>query len=326
MLKLSHRIRNHNTALAELADKAPSNRMALLLAGGDGTRLRDLTREIVGMPIPKQYCPLLQGSSLLEATLSRVQLFAPYGQINVIVNLDHMDFAMNQLVALPDENVLVQPLNRDTGPGMLFALLNLEKKDPDAIVAAFPTDHFIDNDHAFIAHVLRATNTISLMPDKIAILGIAPDRPETGYGYILPDRPLDTAHKAYHVQAFTEKPSISTAQNIISKGGLWNTFVMVFRISRMLELIRELMPQQYEKLLLLKEAPYKAADLYPTLDPWNLSTSVLSKVPEHLIMHEVADVHWSDWGTRESIERTYKALNMVPFWNFSNSITNPLPG
>jgi hypothetical protein len=89
----------------------------------------------------------------------------------------------------------------------------------------------------------------------------------------------------------------------------------------MLDLIRKLMPLQYEKLLLLREDPYRAADLYETLEPWNLSTHVLSRIPEHLIMHEVADVHWSDWGTRESIERTYKALNMVPFWNLSNSIT-----
>jgi mannose-1-phosphate guanylyltransferase len=321
MLKLSHPIRNHNSRLTALAEKAPANRMALLLAGGDGARLRDLTREIAGAPIPKQYCRLLHGSSLLETTISRAQLFAPCNRISVVVNLDHMDLATSQLIALPDENIFVQPQNRDTGPGMLFALLNLEKKHPDAIVAAFPTDHFIDNDHAFIAHVFQATSTIDRMPDKIAILGIVPDRPDAGYGYILPAGRLSLGEKTYHVQAFTEKPTVSAAQTIISKGGLWNTFVMVFRVSRMLDLIRKLMPLQYEKLLLLREDPDRAADLYETLEPWNLSTHVLSRIPEHLIMHEVADVHWSDWGTRESIERTYKALNMVPFWNLSNSIT-----
>jgi mannose-1-phosphate guanylyltransferase len=326
MVKLSQRIRNCDNGLAELSAKAPSNRIALLLAGGDGTRLQEFTREIVGTPIPKQYCRLLRGSSLLEATLLRARLFAPREQISVVINQDHVELATSQLSSIPSSNIFVQPMNRDTGPGMVFALLNLERSDPDAIVAAFPTDHFIDDDKAFIAHVFRAVHTISSMPDKIAILGITPDSPETGYGYILPANRLGPLQKSYQVGAFMEKPSISIAQNIISRGGLWNSFVMVFRISRMLELVNELMPNEFKKLLLLREEPHKAAELYQTMDSWNFSSQVLSRIPEHLIMHEVADVHWSDWGTRESIEKTYKALNIVPFWNLPSSITNPMPG
>jgi mannose-1-phosphate guanylyltransferase len=326
MLQSSQRISDRDYGLDSLSDSVPSNRIALLLAGGDGARLREFTREIAGTPIPKQYCRLLHGSSLLEATLSRAQLYAPRHRISVVVNMNHLELALSQLSSVPDSNVFVQPLNRDTGPGMVFALLNLERTNPDAIVAAFPTDHFIDNDRAFIAHVLHATNTIARMPDKIAILGIAPDRPETGFGYILPAKPLGTLEKTYHVEAFAEKPSMANVRNIISRGALWNTFVMVFRLSRMLELVGEFMPNEFEKLRLLREEPHKAADLYQNLNPWNLSTQVLSRIPEHLIMHEVADVHWSDWGTRESVERTYKALNMVPFWTPSNSIPNQIPG
>jgi mannose-1-phosphate guanylyltransferase len=325
MLKLSCRIRKFDYCLTDLADRVPSNRIALLLAGGDGTRLQELTREIAGIPIPKQYCRLLHGSSLLEATLSRAKLFAPCTQISAVINQDHLELAMGQLSSIPESNIIVQPMNRDTGPGMVFALLNLERENPDAIVAAFPTDHFIDNDRVFIAHVLCAANTISRMPEKIAILGIAPDRAETGYGYILPAGPLGQSEKAYRVEAFAEKPNISGARSIISRGGLWNTFVIIFRLSRMLELVGELMPEEYEKLMLLRKSPEKAVDLYQTLDSWNLSSQVISRIPEHLIMHELADVHWSDWGTRESVERTYKAFNMVPFWNISNSVANPRP-
>ncbi len=320
MLKLSSHGINHERA------NVSSNYVALLLAGGDGVRLRELTREIAGTPIPKQYCKLWYGSSLLESTLTRANLFAPRDRISVIVNQDHLHLAREQLSSLPESNILVQPLNRDTGPGMLFSLLNLERRYPGAIVVALPTDHFVDNDRAFMAHVLRGVGIITRMPDKIAVLGISPDRPETGYGYILPADPLVSSEKAYYVEAFEEKPDLINAQEIISRGGLWNTFVMVFKISRMLELVGNLVPHHLERLSILEAFPEKAAEIYRDLESWNLSIEVLSKIPEHLIMLEVANVHWSDWGTRESVERTYKTLNMVPFWTSSNSVSNSLPG
>jgi mannose-1-phosphate guanylyltransferase len=324
MLKLARSMMNRETNYANLAVSAPLERVALLLAGGDGTRLQELTREISGAPIPKQYCRLLHGSSLLEATLSRAELFAPSDRITVVVNQNHLGLAREQLKNLPESNILVQPLNRDTGPGMLFALMHLAKTDPDATVAVFPTDHYVDDDRAFIAHVLRAVNMVSHMQDKVAVLGIAPDRPETGYGYILPSNPLASSERAFHVQAFTEKPNIHGARDIISRGGLWNTFVMVFKVSRMLELLAEFVPDEYEKFSELLLWPERAARIYESLEPWNLSAQVLSRIPQHLVTLKVADVGWSDWGTRESVERTYKALNLVPFWNLS--VTNPIPG
>ena len=135
------------------------NRVALLLAGGDGRRLQELTSEIAGAPIPKQYCRLLRDSTLLEATISRARLFASCERISVVINQDHIGLARDQIKSLPRSNVIVQPLNRDTGPGMIFALLQLERAHPDAMVAVFPTDHYVDRDSVFVAHVLRAVNT-----------------------------------------------------------------------------------------------------------------------------------------------------------------------
>ncbi len=304
---------------------SPLNRVALLLAGGDGRRLQDLTSEIAGFPIPKQYCRLLQGRSLLEATISRARLFAGRERISVVINMNHLDLAKDQVSTLPQSNIIVQPLNRDTGPGLIFALLHLERMLPDATVAVFPTDHYIDRDWSFITHVFRAVRTISHMPEKIAVLGVAPDRPETGYGYILPATPLGIESETYRVEAFTEKPSPAGAQSIIAHGGLWNTFVMVFRLSRMLELLQDLVPTEFEKLSELRTSPKKAAALYQTLSPWNLSTQVLARMPQHLLVLKVGNVRWSDWGTRESVERTYRALNLAPLWNLTNSIETQLP-
>jgi mannose-1-phosphate guanylyltransferase len=302
------------------------HRVSLLLAGGDGTRLQDLTREIAGEPIPKQYCPLFKGSSLLEATITRAQLFSPRNQINVIVNQSHLSLARNQLQMLPKDNIFVQPLNRDTGPGLIFALLQLQRVYPDAIVAVFPTDHYVENDLDFIAHVRHAADTISLLQDKIAILGIVPERPETSYGYILPAAPLKFSRNIYHVEAFMEKPNSLHAGDIIAQGGLWNTFVMIFRLSRMMELLQQYAPCQFAEMSELRDVPEKAAKIYHSIDSWNLSTHFLARIPQHLVMVEVADVEWSDWGTRESIERTYRSLNIVPFWNLTQSCPKTATG
>jgi mannose-1-phosphate guanylyltransferase len=266
----------------------------------------------------------LNNSSLLQATLARAQLFAPRDRISVIVNQNHLDLALEQLTGIPGGNVFVQPQNRDTGPGIVFALLNLERIQPDAIVAVFPTDHFINDDRAFIAHTLRAVNTISRMPDRVAVLGIAPNRPETGYGYILPDGPVGPVERAFHVKAFVEKPSLPDAQNIISSGALWNTFVMVFKLRRMLNLLSILVPDEFRILSALRESPNKAAELYRTIAPWNFSNRVLTRMSQHLIMLEVSDVYWDDWGTRESIERTCKALNLFPFWKLPGLAENSI--
>ena len=307
---------------AESDTEALSNRVALLLAGGDGMRLRDLTSKVSGVPIPKQYCRLMQGASLLEAALARTHLLFPLKRINVILNENHMDFAKDQVKSLPASNIIVQPLNRDTGPGLVFALLALERVYKDAIVAVFPTDHYVGNNWEFVAHVMHAMNTISYMPDKIALLGIVPDRPETEYGYILPANPQKTSGNLYHVDSFVEKPNSDDARELIERGGLWNTLVMVFRLSRMLDLAQEMIPREVDGLLGLRSSPEKAGRLYQTMQPWNFSTQLLMRIPQHLVVLRIANVLWSDWGTRESIERTYRLLDLVPSWKMAKATGN----
>lgn len=116
----------------------PANQWTLVLVGGDGTRLQELTREITGAPIPKQYCRLLGERSLLEATLDRARHVTPPHRTLVVVNSDHLAIGRDQLDGVPTANVVVQPCNRDTGPGLLFALQHLAQTDPSAIVVVMP--------------------------------------------------------------------------------------------------------------------------------------------------------------------------------------------
>jgi len=289
---------------------------ALVLAGGDGTRLRELTRLISGAPIPKQYCRILGDRSLLEATLGRIAPLVPRGRTVVIVNRDHVGLAWPQLAALPARNVLMQPENRDTGPGVLFSLLALARRQPDATVALFPSDHHIGDERRFRAHVARMAQLVGEHPEKVALLGVEPDRPEGGFGYILPGEPLRSAagDEAFHVVSFHEKPTPSLAARIVGRGALWNSFVMVFRLRRMLELLHQVRPAGTSRLARLLDDPDALVAAYPSIAPWNFSRDFLARVPEHLAVVRAADVGWSDWGTPEAIEQTLAAMGVFPPW------------
>jgi len=180
---------------------------ALVLAGGDGTRPQALTRVIAGAPIPKQYCRIVGDRSLLETTLARIAPLVPPERTLAIVNHGHLRLARPQLASIPAANVLVQPRNLDTGPGLLVSLLALARRDAAATVAVFPSDHDIRYEVAFRRHVERMALLVAAHPDRIALLGARPERPETGYGYIAVGHRVVGPGEAFRVVAFHEKPA-----------------------------------------------------------------------------------------------------------------------
>src|SRR5262249_5842776 len=147
--------------------------------------------------------------------------------------------------------------------------------------------------------VERMRRIVAENPDKIGILGVRPEHIDTGYGYIAPGRPVAPGADTFAVQAFLEKPSAGRAAAIIRRGALWNSFVMVGGVRRVLELLRVLRP---DDVALLKDVSIDAAALataYDRLRPWNFSRGFLACVPEHLIVTRAEDLGWSDWGTPE---------------------------
>src|SRR3989442_9330585 len=282
-------------------EDAPDGLWGLVLAGGDGTRLRSLTRLIAGVPIPKQYCRIMGDRSLLETTLDRVAPMVPPERTLAIVNRGHLDLARPQLVTLPASNVLVQPRNLDTGPGILVSLLELGRRDAEATIAIFPSDHDIRSEAAFRRYVVQMTHLVDGHPDKIALLGVRPDRPETGYGYIAPGPRVEGFVAAFRVAAFHEKPARSLAAHIIRRGGLWNSFVMVGRVACLIELLREVRPDEVARFRQLPSAPNALAPAYDRLSSWNFSRDFLVRIPQHLVVARADDLGWIDWGTPEAI-------------------------
>ncbi len=287
---------------------------AIVLAGGDGKRLQDFTRTIAGAPIPKQYCRIDGVRSLLEATLARVGLIVPPERTLVIVNRDHLALASAQLADVPRDNVIVQPENRDTGPGLALTLQTLARRAPRATVAMFPSDHWVSDDARFVAHVERGLDLARSLPDKIGLLGVRPDRPDPEHGYILPGLRA-AGMSTFHVRAFMEKPTPQRAAAIVRRGGLWNTFVMTGRVDRMLAHLRSARPDEMAAVAAVAGAPPDVADAaYRVLAPWNFSHGFLTRAVAHLLVLAVHDVAWSDWGTPSAIVRTVAQLAEKPAW------------
>lgn len=281
----------------------------LVLAGGDGARLQDLTRALTGAPIPKQYCRIFGDCSLLETTLARIAPLITRERTFVVLNARHQAMASGQLRHVPKKNLIIQPANRDTGPGVSFSLLHLASRGVAGPLAVFPSDHFFSETAVLLAHVERGVRLLEQYPDKLVLLGIRPDRPDPGYGYIKPGAPLSLANgAAFRVGRFWEKPSPARAAGIVRRGGLWNSFIMVFSPRRVLELLKRIRPADLRLLRHRTASADSLARAYQTLVPWNFSSDFLAHIPQHLLTIAVDDVAWSDLGTPQAVERTLAML------------------
>ena len=146
----------------------------MILAGGEGTRLRSMTREIAGDDRPKQFCPIVGGRTLLEQTRQRVALSIDSNQTLLVVTKRHERFNGSAVDTLPHNLVLEQPENRGTGAAILYALFRIAGRSPLATVAFFPSDHHFSDDEAFMSHVDLAFDEVRARPESVVLLGITP--------------------------------------------------------------------------------------------------------------------------------------------------------
>lgn len=193
-------------------------------AGGAGTRLWPLSRA----SRPKFLLPLLEGRSLLQSTVERVAPFASPDRIYTVSGKGHVAAIARQLPEIPEANLIVEPGMRGTGTAIALAAMLIAQRDPQAIMGSFAADHKIGNLSAF-QHAL-ATAIASAEAGYLTTIGIEPDRPETGYGYI--ERSDDLAPPGgYFARRFVEKPDLETARHFLESGRyLWNASMFVWRV------------------------------------------------------------------------------------------------
>jgi mannose-1-phosphate guanylyltransferase len=217
--------------------------------------------------------------------------------------------------------VVVQPANKETGPGLLLPLLWLAQRSPGATVVVFPADHFIWEEERFLAYVRAAVRSSRCFQDRLVILGVEADGPEQSYGWIAPG-PVCASGVAelYHVRRFWEKPDHDTAARLFANGYLWNTFVLAGHLHAFMRAARQAVPEVLESLgaaaafLGTRYETEVLAATYRSLRPINFSRTLLAGQPEALLALPVRAVYWSDWGDPQRILRTLRRFDRHPAW------------
>ena len=276
----------------------PDNRYALILAGGDGTRLRSFTRAITGDERPKQFAPVIGGQTLLNQTRQRVAISIAEENTFVVVTRKHEQF-YKPLSA--STRLLIQPENKGTAPGLIFPLLRIAAESPNATVAVFPSDHYFTDDQKFMSFVETGLQTAELNPETVTLLGISPAAPESEFGWIEPEL-LQTNNGVAPVHRFWEKPTPTVAQELMERGCLWNSFVMIGRVEAFLKMSRCALPELFSyfealvPVLGTSDEFLNLRTLYSWLPEINFSKEVLERRTADLRVIKVDNVGWSDLG------------------------------
>lgn len=223
---------------------------AMIMAGGRGERFWPKSRK----NLPKQFLSLTDdGVTMIQHTVKRIRPLVDMEDIYIVTNRDYKKLAMEQLPELPEKNILCEPVGRNTAPCVGLAAMHIGKKYDDALMIVLPSDHLIKYNSMFV-DVLKDACAVAEKGDNLTTIGITPNYPETGYGYIKFD-PDQSEGRAYGVECFVEKPDLKTAKEYLAdESYLWNSGMFVWKISTILKDIEKFLPEMYEGLLKIKAA------------------------------------------------------------------------
>jgi mannose-1-phosphate guanylyltransferase len=295
----------------------------VILAGGDGTRLKAVSRLISGDNRPKQFCALLGNRSLLARTRGRLaSAISPDRMVFAVVR-DHEPFYQPELADVDESRIVVQPANRGTTAAIIYSLLRLTRLENDPIVAFFPADHHFADEMQFARAVDGAFDAVHKRPGLLVLLGARADRAEVEFGWIEPGMPMANdgsgSPPVFRVNRFWEKPSTATAQALFRHGCLWNTFVIAGRARTFLEVIESTIPhalKPFEPVADSRsrdEETERAAALYEALPPGDFSREVLTRCPERLAVLRMDGAGWGDLGTPEGVLAAMQRAAPVPY-------------
>ncbi len=222
------------------------NLYTLIMAGGSGTRFWPRSK----VAKPKQYLNIFGEDSLLQSTIKRFSNFTKTDNIYIVSGKSQAGVLEEQTPLLPKENLIYEPVGKNTLPCIGLAAMFAERENPDGIMVVSPSDHLIENDELFRDTVLAAAK-IADEKNGIVTIGITPTYPATGYGYVKTDEDITGSEKInqFKVERFVEKPNEETATGYLKQGGFyWNSGLFIFKISVFLKAVRDFAPELYTDL------------------------------------------------------------------------------
>jgi len=307
--------------MAQHGTQAHSHLYGVILAGGSGTRFWPLSRE----RFPKQLLRIIGEETLIQQTVRRLLRSMPPRRIMMVTNEVQAESIKLQLTAWKEEladNYILEPEGRNTAPAIGLAAIRLVRQDPEAIMVVLPADHVIARPAQF-QQAIRVGEKLA-QEGYLVTFGIRPTRPETGYGYIQPNRRAGLGGKqkplGYRVAQFIEKPDLPTAQQYVQSGRFfWNSGIFLWKASSLLEELAQQQPRLFRGLKQIDGLIQAGSSISQLVKPYRRleSISVDHGVMEHSARAAVVpvDFGWSDVGSWGSLEEVAKK-------NSSGNVTN----
>ncbi|PYV40960.1 MAG: hypothetical protein DMG06_18645 [Acidobacteria bacterium] len=293
---------------------------SIILAGGDGERLRSLTERWLGYHKPKQYCTFTGTRSMLQHTLDRADALTTLDRRVTVISRSHLWDGSLRLSEEKTGRLLVQPANRDTAAAVFLGLAYVRAQDPQGTVVLYPSDHFVHPEERFTAVVSNAIIAAERLRRWVFLLGVSPDRSECEYGWIQPGAPLGrmNGHAVRAVKAFVEKPSPDWCRRAMSTGALWNTLVLAASVETLWSMGWSCFPEmmrlfeKYREAIGTLKEEVVVDQIFKEMPARNFSTDLLQRVSRQVAVIELKEVIWSDWGRPRRIVDTLIRMGKPP--------------
>jgi mannose-1-phosphate guanylyltransferase len=318
---------------------------SIVLAGGDGVRMRRWILNHLGTERPKQFCTFTGTRSMLRHTLDRAARISTAHRTYTILGAGQRVYLEPAGCRVRSGRVLEQPRNRGTLAATFVALAHLLERDPDALAVILPSDHYISPEWRFIESVREAALSAEVARDQILLFGASPDFPETEYGWIMPRRahaieePSGKGNGPVAVATFREKPTRREAQFLLESGALWNTMVAVARAWTLWDLAQDAAPstarafREFRRFLQRgngrggdgAEGHELLRDLYEGIETCDFARDFLERVTDRTLVMPLRDVTWSDWGRPERIEQMLSARALIAAGRRADPASRVLP-
>ncbi|MBI6040181.1 MULTISPECIES: mannose-1-phosphate guanylyltransferase [Clostridium] len=278
---------------------------ALIMAGGKGTRFWPLSTE----KKPKQFLNLIGDKTMIQMTVDRIRPIIPIERIFVCTGDSYVDLVKSQLPDIPEKNIIVEPEGRNTAPCIALSAMIIKKYYNDATMVVLPSDHLIKDEDSFRNILLDGEKYLKENDKAILTLGMTPNRPETGYGYIKfsKDKTYINNNEVIKVDKFVEKPNLEKALEYLADGSyLWNGGMFIWTVNNILDQIKEFIPKTYNALknieqINVNELQGYINENYGKTDSISVDYAILEKSNEIYVIP--SDFGWDDVGSWEALDR-----------------------